>query len=140
MNQKHKKMSTARIKLYVDIAAFLLFAIVCAPQTTGIAWHEWLSFIFVVPIVVHLLLNWKWIVSVTRRFFKRLPGETRFNQIWNLFLFVLMTVVTLSGVVISEAALPALGIPVVIDPFWTAFHSMTANVFLVLMSDREAAH
>jgi len=139
-NQPTKKRNPNQTKFIIDIVAFVLLAIVCAPQVTGIAWHEWLSITFVIPIVIHLLLNWKWIVNVLQRFFKKLPGQTRFNQIWDVFLFILMVEVTVTGFFISEALLPALGIAVTIDPFWVALHNTTANVFLLLMGVHLAMH
>jgi hypothetical protein len=109
MNRKNKKMSTNQIKLYLDIVIFFFFLVVSAPQATGFALHEWLSFAFLAAFVFHLVLNWKWIVNVIQRFFKKLPGETRFNAVWNVLLFILGTVVFFSGVFVSEAALPLLG-------------------------------
>ena len=140
MNQTNKKRSTNKVKLYVDIFIFLFFLVVSAPQATGIALHEWLSFAFLATFIVHLLLNWKWIVNVIRRFFKKLPGETRFNAIWNALLFILGTVVFFSGVFVSEAALPLLGFPIVIDPFWAQMHDLTANLFLILLGVHLAMH
>lgn len=120
-------------KLYIDFGVFLLFVVVSAPQATGVALHEWLSFILIPPLIVHLLLNWKWIVGITTKMFKRLPGATRFNYWWNLLLFIVMTLIIFSGIVISEAALPALGIAIIVDPFWSVLHDVTANLFFPLV-------
>ncbi len=139
-NPNTRKRTPNQSKFLVDIVAFVLLAIVCAPQATGIALHEYLSVIFAVPIIIHLLLNWRWIVNVLQRFFKKLPGKTRFNQIWDIFLFILMVEVSVSGIFISEALLPALGIEITIDPFWVALHNTTANIFLVLMGVHLAMH
>ena len=140
MNATKNKWSTNKIKLYLDICIFLFFLVVSAPQATGIALHEWLSFAFLATFIVHLLLNWKWIVKLIRRFFKKLPGETRFNAIWNALLFILGTVVFFSGVFVSEAALPWLGFPIEIDPFWGQIHDLTANLFLILLGVHLAMH
>ena len=140
METKTKKMSSTKKKLLVDIAVFVVFAIVSAPQSTGIAIHEWLSIIFMAPIITHLLLNWKWIVKVTTRMFKRLPGETRFNYIWDFVLFIMMVLVMVSGILVSESALPALGLAIVIDPFWVTLHDMSANVLLLMIGVHLAMH
>jgi len=139
-NKNAKKRNPNQTKFLIDVVAFVLLALVCAPQVTGIAWHEYLSVIFAVPIIIHLLLNWRWIVNVLQRFFKKLPGQTRFNQLWDIFLFILMVEVTVSGILISEALLPALGIEITNDPFWVAVHNTTANIFLVLMGVHLAMH
>jgi hypothetical protein len=140
MEPKTKKMSLTKKKLLVDIAVFIVFAIVSAPQSTGIAIHEWLSIIFIAPIITHLLLNWNWIVKVTTRMFKKLPGETRFNYIWDFALFIMMVLVMVSGILVSESALPTLGIVVFIDPFWATLHDMSANLLLLMMGVHLAMH
>ena len=74
------------------------------------------------------------------RFFKKQPGKTRFNYIWDALLFILGTVVFFSGVLVSEAALPFLGLPIEIDPFWSSMHDLTSNLFLVLLGVHLAMH
>ena len=138
--KEKKKMSLSESNFWVDIILFASFFIISAPQSTGIPLHEWLSFAFAVPIILHLLLHWKWIVKVTERFFKRLPGETRFNQIWDIVIFIMMAVVFFTGVLVSEVALPVMGIPLEIDPFWVTLHNSTANLLLVMTAIHIAVH
>lgn len=135
-----KRMSTNQIKLYSDIVLFIAFVIVNIPQATGIPIHEWISVIFIVPLVIHILLDWKWVVSVTKRMFGKLPGEVRFNHIFDLIIFSMMTLALMTGFVISEAALPAVGIHVTIDPFWSAMHDLTANLTMLLIGVHLAMH
>lgn len=140
MVQTGKKMSPNQIKLYVDIFLLFSFVLVNIPQATGIPFHEWASVIFIIPLLVHILLDWKWIVSVTKRMFGRLPGEVRFNHIFDLIIFIMMTLALMTGFVISEAALPAIGIHVAIDPFWSMMHDLTANLTMVLIGVHLAMH
>ena len=51
-----------------------------------------------------------------------------------------MTIVTFSGFLVSEALLPAVGIPVEVDRFWFAVHDVTANLLLALMGVHLAMH
>lgn len=140
MAHSSRKMSTNQIKLYVDIFLLLSFILVNIPQATGIPFHEWASVLFILPLLIHILLDWKWIVNVTKRMFGRLPGEVRFNQIFDLIIFIMMTLALMTGFVISEAALPAMGIAVTIDPFWSMMHDLTANLTMVLIGVRLAMH
>ena len=140
MAQTAKKISSNQLKLYVDIFLFLSFVIVNIPQATGIPFHEWVSVLFIVPLLVHILLDWNWIVSVTKRMFGRLPGEVRFNHIFDLIIFIMMTLALMTGLVISEAALPAIGINIIIDPFWSSMHDLTANLTMVLIGIHLAMH
>lgn len=140
MAQERKKMSSNQQKLYVDIFLFISFVIVNIPQATGIPFHEWASVLFIVPLLVHILLDWGWIVNITKRMFGKLPGEVRFNHIFDLVIFIMMTLALMTGFVISEAALPAIGIHVVIDPFWSMMHDLTANLTMVLIGIHLAMH
>ena len=138
--KEKKKMSLNESNFWVNLILFAAFFIVSAPQSTGIPLHEWLSFVFAVPIIWHLILHWDWIVKVGQRFLKRVPGETRFNYIWDIVLFIMMAVVFFTGVLVSEVALPVMGIPLEIDPFWSALHNTTANLLLVMMAIHLAVH
>ena len=84
MNNKTKRSNQNKLNLHVDMGIFILFVVVSAPQATGVVLHEWLSFLFVVPILIHILLHWSWVKKVTGRFLRKLPGETRFFVISNI--------------------------------------------------------
>lgn len=135
-----KSLGLTQTKLLIDLGILLLFIIINAPQFTGLAWHEWVSFAFAIPFLVHFILNWKWIVSVFSRIFKKLPGEARINQIWDTLLFALMTFVIFSGTVISVSALPALNIHITIDPFWISIHKTGANLLMIMFGVHLAMH
>lgn len=140
MTQKTKKTSRNQFKLYSDILLFVAFVLTNIPQTTGIPFHEWVSVLFIVPLMFHILLDWKWVVSVTKRIFKKTPGEVRFNHILDLLIFIMMVLTLSTGFLISEAALPAIGIHVTIDPFWSMMHDLTANLTMVLIGVHLAMH
>ena len=137
---RRKKRSRTQIRLYVDIVLFIGMVLVLAPQATGIPLHEWASFLIIIPLFIHVILDWKWIVAITKRLFKRQPSETRFNYIWDWLLFVMMVIAIFTGVVISEAALPALGIQMTIDPFWSMLHNLSANLLMVVIGVHLAMH
>ena len=139
-SNKPKRIGTNQLKLYSDIVLFVAFVIVNIPQATGIPFHEWISILFVLPLLIHILLDWKWVVSITKRMFGKLPGEVRFNHIFDLIIFIMMTLALMTGFVISEAALPALGIHVTIDPFWSGMHDLFANLTMLLIGIHLAMH
>ena len=134
------KWSSTQIKLYVDIFLLIGFVLVNMPQSTGIPVHEWASFIFIIPLMIHIILDWNWVVSVTKRMFGRLPGEVRANHIIDLLIFVMMVLALFTGAIISEAALPAMGISITIDPFWESMHDLTANLTMLLIGIHLAMH
>ena len=140
MTPRKKKMGLAQIKLYVDITLLIGFILVNIPQSTGIPFHEWFSLVFIVPLITHILIDWKWVVSVTKRMLGRLPGEVRANHIIDLLIFILMVLALFTGFIVSEAALPALGIDIVIDQFWVGMHHLTANLIIVFIGIHLAMH
>ena len=57
-----KKLSSTQFRLYVDLVLLISFVLVNIPQATGIGIHEWASVLFIMPMLVHILLDWKWVV------------------------------------------------------------------------------
>ena len=135
-----KKISSTQINFLIDLAALVIFSVLAAPQATAIPFHEWISFVFVPVFVIHIFLHWQWIAEITQRIFKKLPGNTRFNYIWDLLIYLLMIFAFVSGVVISQVALPFIGIPIKVDPFWTSLHDTSANLLLIMLGIHLALH
>jgi len=134
------KANAARVRVWLDLCMFVGMVLVLAPQATGITVHEWASFLIIIPFFLHLIFAWQWIVNTTRRFFNPTPGHARFNYVLDWMLFFLFVTATFSGVVISEAALPALGIRFTIDPFWSAIHDISANILMLVIGIHLAMH
>ena len=137
-----KKTMIDRVKtdLLVDASIFAAFLIAMDPRSSGIAVHEWLGIAFGAAIIAHLLLHWKWIVSTIRRLFSRATRPARLNYFLNTLLFIDITLVVFTGLMISRIALPSLGIYLGGSFIWRGLHSLTANLSLVLISVHVALH
>jgi hypothetical protein len=140
MEAKQRKINPIKTNLLVDIAIFTAFLVALDPRTTGIAIHEWLSIALIAAVITHLLLHWKWIAQVTRRLLKRLPGQSRLNYVVNILFFVDVTLAIFSGLMISEEALPLLGIHIQRDFFWRTLHTLTADWALFILGLHVALH
>lgn len=138
--QKRKKLSGTQIRLYTDVVLFIGMVWALMPQATGIPLHEWGSLLIIGPLLMHLILNWPWIMAITKRLFKRQPGQSRFNYFWDWLLFAMTVIAIFSGIVISEAALLAIGISIVVDPFWVEVHLFSANSVMIMMGVHLAMH
>lgn len=112
---------------WVDIALFLMFIVDMNTGFTGIPVHEWLGIVFGGALIYHLLLHWPWIANATRRLVQRLPAIQRIRYGIDLLLFVDMVIVVVTGIWISEAALPQLGLPVARNFFWRQLHHMSSE-------------
>ena len=91
-------------------------------------------------ITIHLLLNWSWIVGITCRFFKKIKSRSRLNYILNIALFVDMTLIMFTGIMISEVAIPFLGITLPQSFIWRSLHSTTADLFILILGLHLALH
>jgi len=137
---KSKFLSQNGTKLLVDVLAFIGFLIAMDPHSTGIAIHEWLTLAGIGAIIIHLLLNWSWIVEITRRFFRKIAGRSRINYFLNIALFIDMTLIMFTGIMISEVALPFLGITLPKSFIWRSLHSATADLFVPILGLHLALH
>jgi len=140
MNRIPIKKKTSKVRIYIDIFFFTLMILVLIPQTTGIPIHEWASFIILIPFFLHLIINWNWITTNSAKFLKRQPNKTRFDYVLNWLMYLFMIIVTVSGIVISESALPLLGIHFEPDRFWSLIHDISATLFMAIFGVHIALH
>jgi hypothetical protein len=132
--------SQTKTKLWVDIVIFIVFLITMEPHSSGLAVHEWLTLSLLTVMILHLLLSWSWIAETTRRFFGKLGTQTRINYILNWLLFIAGTLVMISGIMISEVALPAMNIQLPLGFAWRILHDISANFVLILLGLHTALH
>ena len=140
MSPPNATPSRDAFKLRWDVLLFGLMVLAAMPHATGVGAHEWLGVALVPVLVVHLVLNWSWIIATTRQMFTALPGETRFNHIWDALLYVMFVTATVSGLLVSRVVLPAVGVPSLMDGFWAMLHTVSATVLIVMIGVHLALH
>lgn len=122
-----------RSVLIVDAVALAAYAVVSLPTFTGIAVHEWLGLGVAVVLLVHCIQHFDWLVDAVRS----LRGGMRLARHGRLVLDVLLVaalvVCVVSGVMVSGAVLPALGLYAQGYYFWDPLHAMSAKVLLALL-------
>ncbi len=138
----HAKTLTGKvkIKLALDVASTVAMLACLSPALTGQAIHEWLGMAVAVPLVVHLLLNWKWIVATTRRFFGALPAQVRINYRLNAALFITMTATIFSGMMMSEVALRSIGLSLGRMPSMKLVHNLSTAALVWVVGLHLAMH
>lgn len=140
MSAARRRVPQNLINLLLDTAIFCAFLIATAPRLTGIAIHEWLSIAFGAAIVTHLLLHWQWIVGVTRWFLSRAQWRARVNYVLNTLFFIDMTIILFTGLMISEVALPLLGVRVAPDRTWRLLHGLASDAGVFILGLHVALH
>lgn len=129
-----------KTRLYVDLALFGAFLVVMSPHFSGMTIHEWLGISMGAGVIVHMLINWSWIVGITKRFFGKVTWSARLSYLLNVLLFINFVLVAFTGVMISEEALPLLGIQLAASGSWAMLHKLSAEVFPWLMGLHIAVH
>ena len=140
MSKNTWKNDILKMRYVMDIWLLAGFVLVCVPQFTGVALHEWLSFLFLVPLMIHMLLHWDWMKNLPKQFMVRLKGQARFNVIWDLIFYLAMMVVILSGILISEVVLPLFGLTLPLSPFWFMIHDISSNLLIPMLGIHLALH
>lgn len=132
-------MST-RSRLVLDIATFAALLVAFNPERTGLAIHEWLSLAAIVPLLVHVIVNWDWTLRVASAFVDRLFHATRLNLLVDVALFVSSVAVMLSGLLVSQVVSGAFGLSAEPSAVWIAVHSVSADATIALLLIHFALH
>lgn len=91
-------MKTHKIKIGLDVVMLLLLPLLFSPRLSGPIFHKKGGFILMVLLVLHMLLNRKWIAAVTRKLFSPgLSGRVRFTWVISLLMLISYAMVLLSG-------------------------------------------
>src|SRR3954469_18537187 len=140
MQRERKQASQNTINLGVDATIFLIFLVVEAPHFSGLPVHEWLGIAIGAGVLTHVLLHWQWIIEMSRRFFGKAQLLARVNYVLNLLLFIAVTTIIFSGLMISKTVVPLLGLTVAESGMWRGVHTTTASIFIGLIALHVALH
>jgi len=135
-----RKVNTNKLNLFLDLAIALAFVVELEMHFTGIRIHELLGLAFGTALIVHIVLHWRWIVSITRHFFQKLFHESRLNYVLNLAVFIDLLTTAVTGVLISRT----LGLGITLDAATRMnaqqIHILASQLTLVLVGLHMAMH
>jgi hypothetical protein len=106
----------------VDASLFALFIVVVNVPLTGLAIHEWLGIVIAIGMVVHILQHANWVVTTTRRLLSATSLQNRVNYLLVVGIFIGFVSIIASGLLISEVALPWIGVTPPGAPFMLWLH------------------
>ena len=127
-------------KLGLDIFIALIFALLYNTRVFGgLAFHEIIGLGIGAIFIVHILLNWQWVIKVTQRLFDRtLPSKTRVGYVINILLLISMSFTIVSGLMISKVLFPELGL--VNQRAFHGFHIEVSYLTLVIVGVHVGLH
>ena len=89
-------------------------------------------------LLTHVVMHWNWVVRQLRRL--RVRAQNQVNRLLDLAMWGLATTVMLSGFVISESVLPAIGLQIDQTTMWMRVHSLASALLLFVLAFHLLSH
>lgn len=129
-----------RKNLAIDAVALAVYLVVANPALTGIGLHEWLGLGVLIVFFVHVVMHVEWCFDAVRTSRKHPSWARTGNLVLDAVILVAFMVVTVSGLLISGAVLPAVGLYAGGYYFWDPLHAVAAKVLLALLLVHVVVH
>ena len=124
----------------VDAVALAVYLAAANPALTGVAVHEWLGIGVFVVFFVHAVQHAGWVADTVRTALGS-PAPARVaNLALDALILAAFMVVTVSGLLISGAVLPAFGLYADGYYFWDPLHAIAAKALLALLLVHVVVH
>jgi hypothetical protein len=117
-----KRNGRTRRLFIVDAALFAVLVLVINVPLTGLTVHEWLGIVIGIGFIVHLVQHADWIAATGQRIFSKTSFQNRLKYLLMVGLFAGFASIIVSGLLVSESALPLIGITPRGGSFWLWLH------------------
>ena len=125
------------MKMMLDIAMIVILALLYNSHVAAMSFHEIAGIGLFGLFAIHCLINLKWIIAISKRFFsKSLSFKIRIGYIVNLFLAVTFIFEIISGICTSQVLFPAGSHSGV----WRGIHHFCGAVSIVLVGVHLGLH
>nr|WP_255571840.1 DUF4405 domain-containing protein [Anoxybacillus sp. ST70] len=121
------------VKIILDVSMAIAFVLLMNPRVfNGLPFHEIAGTVIGVAILVHIGLNYRWVINTTKKIFSsELPKKTRISFALNILLLVSMAAVIVSGILISRVLFSNVALEG--NHFVREIHDLFANTTLALV-------
>jgi hypothetical protein len=129
------------LKFFLTLSITIVMLLLMDPRSFyGLPFHEWAGLIIGICFILHKILNFGWIKTVTLNIFRKCPGKSRVNYVLDLLLFAGITLMILSGIAISRTIdfswLNLDGLRI----FWRVMHTSSSYITLGLFGIHLGLH
>lgn len=133
-----KKRKILYIKVLLDIILTIVWAILMVYPLTGAFWHEWLGLFAIGLIIIHNLLNFRWIINMSKKIFVSKFTMNSFKYIISFLLLLLMFFSGFSGILIAKE----IAFPIYASDFslWAYLHHLSSYALIILISIHIGVH
>ena len=127
------------IKIVLDILLAVTFVLLMNPRVlNGLPFHEIAGLVIGVAILVHVGLNYRWVIQTTKKIFSpKLPTKTRIGYLLNGLLLISMAAIIITGILISKYIFPNLATE---NHSIRGLHGFFADATVVLLGLHVALH
>lgn len=126
------------MKILLDIIMLVLLILMFNKNVISMSFHEIGGLVVCGLFVIHMFLNYKWIIGVTRKIFsKGLKFKTRLGYIINGFLLLIMGFIGISGILISKTILTNISSN---NMLWKIGHQVVAGYGIILIGIHIGLH
>lgn len=129
-----------RKSLAVDVACLLVYLVAANPAVTGVGVHEWVGIGVLLAFLVHAAMHVDWAVEAVRSAVSRPSWARTGNLALDALIVVAFMAVTVSGLMVSGAVLPAFGLYAEGYYFWDPLHATSAKILLALLLVHVVVH
>ncbi|EKN70666.1 hypothetical protein BABA_04464 [Neobacillus bataviensis LMG 21833] len=127
-------------KIVLDLLMAITFVLLMNPRVlNGLPFHEIAGLVIGVAILVHIGLNYRWVINTTKKIVDaKLPPKTRFSYLLNILLLISMAAVIITGILISKVVLPSFAVQE--GHSIRGLHGFTADATLALVGLHIGVH
>lgn len=127
------------VKYFLDFLMTIVFILMFNKLVLGMAFHEIGGLALGAAIIIHIILNWKWVMGVTKKILsKDLPVKTRIGYILNILLLVCFLIIIIAGIFISKVVFN--GLFQTGTMIWKNLHISVSYIALILIGIHVGLH
>lgn len=131
-----KKRNMLGIKLFLDLVMLIVFILLIRKNNFGLVFHEIAGLVIFGMFLIHIVLNWRWVVNVSKKIFSsKLPKNLKFSGFLNLALLICFILIGISGIFISKIVFN-----ISVGGNWKVVHYFCTALVIVLLGIHLGVH